>query len=291
MKDRIWDILFWIVVTVFLLVLFHAARRIFWFDQFVIPTSSMEPTLIPGDRILVNKTIIGPRIYSNFDFKEGAALECKRLKGKRGVCPNDIIVFNFPYGWHNREIAFKINFIYAKRCIGTPGDSVGISKGWFVNNRYAGIIGDVGSQRSFEQMTDEMIGNRYLKPGWMRAADTTWTIHDFGPLYVPEAGGVIALDECNAALYGCVVKYETGFELERTEDGLFCLNGQMVECYTFRQNYYFACGDNIADSNDSRHWGFIPEDFIVGVASRISYSKDSTSNKIRIGRFMKKLST
>lgn len=275
-KDKIWDIVFWLMLSAVSLAGMHYARRILWFDQFVIPTSSMEPTLLAGDRIWVNKTLMGPRIYRSFDFEEGDPLVCIRLKGRREVRPDDVIVFNFPYGWKNREIAFKINRLYAKRCIGCPGDSVGIRNGWFFNNRYPGVMGDRGRQADFEAMDNETIGARYLKPGWMRRVDTTWTIRDFGPVYVPRAGERVELDASMFEMYREVIAFETGLPADTA-----------VKSYTFRQNWYFACGDNVANSNDSRHWGFIPEDFIVGIATRVSFSKDPDTGRRRHDRFLK----
>ena len=276
MKDRIWNMLFCLLVSSVVLVGAHYARRILWFDQFVIPTHSMEPTLLAGDRIWVDKTLMGPRIYRCFDFEEGDPLVCTRLKGRREVRPNDVIVFNFPYGWKNREIAFRLNRLYAKRCIGCPGDSVGIRNGWFVNNHHPGVMGDAGCQAAFESMDDESIGERFLKPGWMHCADTTWTIRDFGPIYVPGAGDNLPLNAVSRALYSEIIAFETGTGPDST-----------MEWYTFRGNWYFACGDNVASSNDSRHWGFVPEDFIVGIAARISFSRDPDTGRRRPGRFLR----
>ena len=98
--------------------------RALFCDQFVVPSESMLPTLAPGDRILVNKLIVGARIYKKFDFSEGAALHSFRLPGFRKVRVNDIVVFNVPQGYDRDKIEFRINYVYAKRCIGTPGDSV-----------------------------------------------------------------------------------------------------------------------------------------------------------------------
>ena len=66
--------------------------RALFCDQFVVPSESMLPTLAPGDRILVNKLIVGARIYKKFDFSEGAALHSFRLPGFRKVRVNDIVL-------------------------------------------------------------------------------------------------------------------------------------------------------------------------------------------------------
>lgn len=120
--------------------------RIFICDQFVVPSESMMPTLLPGDRILVNKLLAGSRIYSKLEFRQGVPLRSFRIPGLRGVHVNDVVVFNAPHGYDRDRIEFRINYVYAKRCVGTPGDSIAIRNGYFCNNRYKGIIGDAGEQ-------------------------------------------------------------------------------------------------------------------------------------------------
>ena len=71
--------------------------RIFVFASFIVPSSSMEPRIMAGDYILVNKLIIGPRIYENFHFLKDGKVKTKRLWGIRKIKRNDILVFNFSY--------------------------------------------------------------------------------------------------------------------------------------------------------------------------------------------------
>ena len=92
------------------------AMRVYVVDQFAIPTDSMRPTLIPGDYVIVNKLIVGARIYDRLDFKDGDPLECHRMKGLRKVEHNDIVIFNFPINRSKYRIEFKINYVYGKRC-------------------------------------------------------------------------------------------------------------------------------------------------------------------------------
>lgn len=83
---------------------------------------------------------------------------------------------------------------------------------------------------------------------------STWTIKDFGPLYIPRAGDIIDLSPKNILLYGKLMEYETG----RIHD-------TASEQYTFMENYCFLAGDNVLNSNDSRYFGLVPEKYIVGV--------------------------
>lgn len=91
--------------------------RIFWFDTFIIPSCSMMPTLQPGDKIIADKLCFGARIYRDFHFdKKGVELQCFRMKGMGELRRNDVFVFNMPI--HNQHIAFVLNYVYCKRCIG-----------------------------------------------------------------------------------------------------------------------------------------------------------------------------
>ena len=76
--------LIYVSVTIVLIYILWLLCRVFLFDQFVIPTESMSPTLLPGDRVIVDKTIVGARIYSDFDFDpKGGELRSWRLRGMR----------------------------------------------------------------------------------------------------------------------------------------------------------------------------------------------------------------
>ena len=79
---------------------------------------------------------------------------------------------------------------------------------------------------------------------------------------------------------------ETGKQLALDAGGLR-LGGEPIDSYVFRGDYYFFCGDRVLDSNDSRYWGFVPEEFIVGVVTRITYSRDRESGEFRWDRLLK----
>lgn len=294
MKKRLdfWDIVLRVMYAIIglgVLLGVFIAVRVYVVDQFVIPTDSMRPTLIPGDYVIVNKLIAGARIYNRLDFKEGEPLECHRTHGFRKVEHNDIVIFNFPINRSKYKIEFKINYVYAKRCIGLPGDTVEIRNGYFKNNNHAGILGVEEEQRRLSETPDSLIANTVIHAFPFDFQHYGWTIKEFGPLYVPRKGGQVMLDAVNFRLYRLVIEYETGEKFGFNAQRQLTLGGKPINSYTFQDNYYFFCGDQVLDSNDSRYWGFVPEEFIVGVVSRITYSRDRESGEFRWDRLLKRV--
>ena len=125
--------------------------------------------------------------------------------------------------------------------------------------------------------------------------DMGWTRDNYGPIWIPQKGATIELNEKNLALYHrCIRNYEDN-TLEVAPDGSVRINGLPATTYTFQYDYYWMMGDNRHCSADSRSWGFVPEDHVVGkpIFVWLSLDKDRTlfNGGIRWNRLFRSVET
>ncbi len=114
-----------------------------------------------------------------------------------------------------------------------------------------------------------------------------WNVDNYGPLKIPAKGDTIKPDSLNLCFYERIISVYEGNTLGIKNDTIF-INGVLAKIYIIKQNYFFMMGDNRHNSQDSRHWGFVPEDHIIGKATRIIYSTDKIFDTgIRWKRFLK----
>lgn len=327
--------------------------RAFVLEIYVIPTSSMEKTLLPGDFILVNKLSYGARLpqtplslpfshqflpFSNElkSYLDWIKLPYFRFPGTSSIKHNDVIVFNYPL---DDEFPVDHKTHYVKRCVALPGDTLFIHDAKIMINGQAlsnplelqmdYVIKAAVDESEFITELEVSDGGKTSGKGEVNLPLTTgkvaelkndkriisikervekanvfyeyifpynpklpWNLDNFGPLVMPKKGVSIKLNKENLPIYKRIIENYEGNTLELEDNEIIKINGVVRESYTFTTNYYFMMGDNRHYSSDSRFWGFVPENHIVGKASNILFSLKPDQpflKKLRIKRFFKSL--
>ena len=313
-KDPVNDwldaIIFAVIVVTFI--------NIFFFQAFKIPSSSMEKTLYTGDHLFVGKLTYGPRIpqtpltvpfthntiFGKESYSKLIQNDYRRLKGFRNVQRGDIVVFGFPHGdtvlrkapiedyytlcrfYGKKTVISKLGPVivrpadkvdhYVKRCVAVPGDTLEVREGLvWINGEQQQVYKGIQFTDRMEKVQGDY---REIFPF---SPDYTWSRDYFGPLWVPQKGATVRLTSENLPLYRRIIEV---YEHSSVEEAMAA--GE----YTFKMDYYFMMGDNRHNSLDSRYWGFVPEDHIVGRPVVVWLSTNSGKRfpkNIRWGRFLK----
>lgn len=142
-----------------------------------------------------------------------------------------------------------------------------------------------------QMVMDEEVADSLAAPQvWPYSTDFVWSRDNFGPLYIPKKGATVKLTIKDLPIYDRIITAYEGNTL-KVKDGEIYINGEKSSEYTFKMDYYFMLGDNRHQSADSRYWGFVPEDHIVGrpILVWLSLNKDKSlfGGRIRFDRFFK----
>ena len=254
----------WGLLAAVLLLAVWYSIRIFVCDTFTVKGVSMEPVCHNGDKVWVNKLKMGARIYTDYDFSK-SELSSFRMPGFSKVRVGDLVVVNYPYACSKDSISFRINYVYLKRCYGAPGDTVRISNGYYLNHETGGYVGDIKYQKILSETPDSILkSDGVVLIAFQVDKSQKWTIKDFGPLYVPEAGSKVYIDIHNYRMWQRLILFETGVKIVKQKNRVYFRDAS-IDSYTFRSNWYFLGGDNVLNSRDSRYIGLFPESYIIGV--------------------------
>jgi len=330
--------IFWTALIVLLI-------RVFILQTYKIDSFTMASTILPGDRVLVNKISTGSRFPNSILGLPGTKrsyfdlfrIPYFRLPGLRGFERNEIIVYNDP---RNADKPLDRNPLKVSRLVALPGDTVIIlDKELYINrdkvedpkslrHLYRVITGGKQIPESFLTEYDieepELIASigiydysldstayeafkaipevKTIRQRKLFVGDASnrffpfssfffWNRDQFGPVVVPYKGLEIDISLKNIDLYSDIIDIHEGNELLIDFSGI-TLNGDKVESYTFKKNYYFVLDDNRDKPEDSRIIGFIPESHILGTSKRIFVSGKSKFEYLdgpRIDRTLKRI--
>ena len=271
--------------------------RGFAFTSCLIPSTGMENSIFQGERILVNKWSYGLRVplMSIFSYHRW---------GERPVRQQDIVVFNNPAGI--RQPVIDRREIYISRCIGVPGDTLLVDSLFSATSPetkhnpdkkrlYAypvskenlitslmhtlsitddGLMGSNDSThvRSFSRYEYYLLEQAMYGQNWLQPLSPQKDI-ELKPLIVPGKGKYIRVYPWNITLLRNTLVMHEGRQAEIKNDILYVDGKPTQHCY-FTKDYYWMGANNTINLSDSRLFGFVPQDHIIGKASFVWFSKE-----------------
>ncbi len=246
---------FGIIVISFLLL------NSFVLASFEVPTGSMENEILTGDFLLVNKFVFGGTTPRTIPFTN-TRIPAFKLPDFWNVDRGDVIVFVFP---GNRDEVQPAEFAYyLKRCIALSGDTLRImNRIVYVNGQPSPVPRNIKFNSPFVK-PPEYPDPRIFPKGAL------WNEDNYGPIVIPKKGDVIPLGPGNFDRWDIFIQREG--HTTAVHSGKIFIDGKEQARYTVERDYVFGMGDNRDNSLDSRFWGFIPKEAIVGTPLIVYWS-------------------
>lgn len=208
----------------------------------------------------------------NFYFKPGSYIPQDKILEDFEIYNDQHTRFNIENKYVSEiDTSFKDSMVYTKKLVAFSKEQITCSpKTAKMLTRYSGL--DSMGQDIHPRGFDYSIYGQYY-PYFPNHPDFDWSRDNYGPLIVPKKGWSVSLNDSTWTLYKRVIEVYEGNDIEINVSGDFLINNKIENQYTFKQNYYWLMGDNRHGSADSRCWGFVPEDHVVGTASFVWFSK------------------
>jgi signal peptidase I len=240
--------------------------KTFVVEAFRIPSASMEYTLRIGDFLFVNKFIYGAETPKYLPFTN---LEIPHFRLPALVHPRrgDVIVFEYPGDRDETRPQGNINYI--KRCIAVSGDTLLIqNKTVFINKEEFLLPPQSPHTPPSDFLPRESVDMIFPK-------GSSFNPDYYGPIIVPFKGMVLDISKGSVEQWQTFIERE-GHRVDTDGAGMVTIDGAATTQYVVERNYLFTMGDNRDNSLDSRYWGFVPEENIVGKAMFVYWSWDTS---------------
>jgi signal peptidase I len=234
----------------------------------------MANTLFAGDFILVNLAAYKFSTPQELPIL-GSPVKPVRLFNTGKPKVNDLIVFKFPVIDYKTSPYLNSNLV--KRIVAGPGDTLQIKdKRIFING--SELLLPTTTNRSFEK-----IKQNGKEDEGIYFVSSKWNSDNYGPLVIPSKGDTIKLTNNNIYRWQGLIAYEYEKKVVRQEGSVITIDDHPAREYVVKKDHYFVMGDNFNNSLDSRYFGFINEDMIIGQVLFVYWSADPSSG-IRWGR-------
>ena len=215
------------------------------------------------------------------DRRENYVKRCVGLPGQTLQIKNRVMYLDGKVNPDAENVQYNYNVSLVGESIpATLVEQAGISQDDLRDFYQSGILPlTKAAKATLEKRKDvvasiSIIKNRETGSLYPQNAYTGWTCDNYGPIWIPKKGATLHLTLENLPIYERPIRAYEGNDLQVTPDGKILINGKETTQYTFQMDYYWMQGDNRHNSADSRYWGFVPEDHVVGKPVLVWFSTD-----------------